>query len=159
MPDVYVPLDTTRYTKLHRELAAKSCINTATLKWMDLNRKRIEKLYDVATYRKAKARQTDNKVYNPQDLRTGFERFRKDFNVPQDLLDILLDKAKEAKIEYTDSALQATMPLLRTQLKALIARDLFDMSEYFEIINPTNEIYQRGLEALKDDKLFKNIHQ
>lgn len=159
MPDVYVPLDTTRYTKLHRELAAKSCINTATLKWMDLNRKRIEKLYDVATYRKAKARQTDNKVYDPQDLRTGFERFRKDFNVPQDLLDILLDKAKEAKIEYTDSALQATMPLLRTQLKALIARDLFDMSEYFEIINPTNEIYQRGLEALKDDKLFKNIHQ
>ncbi len=159
MPDVYVPLDTTRYTKLHRELAAKSCINTATLKWMDLNRKRIEKLYDVATYRKAKARQTDNKVYDPQDLRTGFERFRKDFNVPQDLLDILLDKAKEAKIEYTDSALQATMPLLSIQLKALVARDLFDMSEYFEIINPTNEIYQRGLEALKDDKLFKNIHQ
>ena len=159
MPDVYVPLDTTRYTKLHRELAAKSCINTATLKWMDLNRKRIEKLYDVATYRKAKARQTDNKVYDPQDLRTGFERFRKDFNVPQDLLDILLDKAKEAKIEYTDSALQATMPLLSIQLKALVARDLFDMSEYFEIMNPTNEIYQRGLEALKDDKLFKNIHQ
>ncbi len=157
MPDVYVPLDTTRYTRLHRELAAKSCINTAVLTWMDRHRKQLDKAYDVATYRKAKARQTDNKMYNPADLRTGFERFRNEFTVPQDLLDILAAKAKEQKIEYTDSDFQASMPMLQIQLKALIARDLFDMSEYFEIINPTNEIYVKGLEALKDEDLFQGI--
>ena len=157
MPDVYVPLDTTRYTRLHRELAAKSCINTAVLTWMDRHRKQLDKAYDVATYRKAKARQTDNKMYNPADLRTGFQRFRNEFTVPQDLLDILAAKAKEQKIEYTDSDFQASMPMLQIQLKALIARDLFDMSEYFEIINPTNEIYVKGLEALKDEDLFQGI--
>ena len=157
MPDVYVPLDTTRYTRLHRELAAKSCINTAVLTWMDRHRKQLDKAYDVVTYRKAKARQTDNKMYNPADLRTGFQRFRNEFTVPQDLLDILAAKAKEQKIEYTDSDFQASMPMLQIQLKALIARDLFDMSEYFEIINPTNEIYVKGLEALKDEDLFQGI--
>jgi carboxyl-terminal processing protease len=96
-------------------------------------------------------------MYNPEDLRTGFERFKQTFTVPQDLLDILFAKAKEEKIEYTDSAYQATLPMLREQLKALVARDLFDMSEYFEIINPTNEIYQRGLEALKNDESFQGI--
>jgi carboxyl-terminal processing protease len=157
MPDVYVPLDTTRYTHLHRELAAKSCVNTTVLKWIDLNRKQLMKEYDVATYRKAKAKQTDNKMYNPDDLTAGFERFKQGFKVPQDMLDILIAKAKEAKIEYTDSAFQATLPMLNLQLKALVARDLWDMSEYFQIINPTNEIYQRGLEAIKDDSLFEKI--
>jgi carboxyl-terminal processing protease len=158
MPDVYVPLDTTRYTRLHREMAAKSCINTSVLTWIDRHRKQLDKTYDVATYRKAKTRQIDNKMYNPADLRTGFERFRNEFTVPQDLIDILVAKAKEQKIEYTDSDFQASMPMLQVQLKALIARDLFDMSEYFEIINPTNEIYVKGLEALKDENLFQGIH-
>lgn len=157
MPDVYVPLDTTRYTALHRELAAKSCVNTTVLKWVDLNRKQIMKEYDVATYRKAKAKQTNNKNYDPNDLVAGFERFKQSFTVPKDMLDILIAKAKEAKVEYTDSAFQATLPMLNLQLKALVARDLWDMSEYFQIINSTNEIYQRGLEAIKDDSLFENI--
>ena len=73
------------------------------------------------------------------------------------MLDILIAKAKEAKVEYTDSAFQATLPMLNLQLKALVARDLWDMSEYFQIINSTNEIYQRGLEAIKDDSLFEKI--
>lgn len=157
MPDVYVPLDTTRYTALHRELAAKSCVNTTVLKWVDLNRKQIMKEYDVATYRKAKAKQTNNKNYDPNDLVAGFERFKQSFTVPKDMLDILIAKAKEAKVEYTDSAFQATLPMLNLQLKALVARDLWDMSEYFQIINSTNEIYQRGLEAIKDDSLFEKI--
>ena len=157
MPDVYVPLDTTRYTALHRELAAKSCVNTTVLKWVDLNRKQIMKEYDVATYRKAKAKQTNNKNYDSNDLVAGFERFKQGFTVPKDMLDILIAKAKEAKVEYTDSAFQATLPMLNLQLKALVARDLWDMSEYFQIINSTNEIYQRGLEAIKDDSLFEKI--
>lgn len=157
MPDVYVPLDTTRYTRLHRELAAKNCVNTTVLKWIDRNRKSLMKEYDVSTYRKAKARQTDNKNYDPIDLTAGFDRFKQQFVVPQDMLDILVAKAQEAKIEYTDSAFQATLPMLKLQLKALVARDLWDMSEYFQIINPTNEIYQCGLEAIKDDSLFEKI--
>lgn len=157
MPDVYVPLDTTRYTRLHRELAAKSCINTTTLKWIDQHRKRLVKEYDVETYRKARARQTENKLYSPEDLRAGFERFKQDFTVPQDMMDILVAKAKDEKIEYTDSAFQATLPMLRLQLKAFVARDLWDMSEYYEIMNPTNEIYEQGLKALKNEEQFVNI--
>ena len=73
------------------------------------------------------------------------------------MMDMLIAKAKEEKIEYTDSAFQATLPLLRVQMKALVARDLWDMSEYFEIINPTTEIYKQGLKAIKDEELFRNI--
>ena len=157
MPDVYVPIDTTYYTRLHRELNAKSCVNSTTLKWLNLNRKSLVKEYAIDDYRKANARRLDNKPFEMEDLRAGFNRFKQEFTVPQDMMDMLVAKAKEEKIEYTDSAFQATLPLLRLQMKALVARDLWDMSEYYELMNPTNEIYKKGLEALKDDDLFKDI--
>lgn len=157
MPDIYVPLDTTRFTRLHREMSAKSCINTTALKWTDTNRKRLTKEYNANAYRKQRARMLEGKSVNYEDYREGFERFKANFTVPQEMLDMLRQKAVEAKIEVTDSAFQASLPMLTLQLKAYIARDLFDMSEYFEIINPTNEIYQRGLEAIKDENNFQNI--
>ena len=157
MPDVYVPIDTTYYTRLHRELNAKSCVNSTTLKWLNLNRKSLVKEYAIDDYRKANARRLDNKPFEMEDLRAGYNRFKQEFTVPQDMMDMLVAKAKEEKIEYTDSAFQATLPLLRLQMKALVARDLWDMSEYYELMNPTNEIYKKGLEALKDDDLFKDI--
>ena len=158
MPDVYVPLDTAAYTHLHRELAAKSCITGTTLKWIEKNRKRLTKEYDIDAYRKAHAKWLSGKSYKVEDIRSGFERFKQDFTVPQDMMDILTAKAKEAKIEYTDSAFQATLPLLQLQLKALVARDLWDMSEYHEIFNTSSEIYTQGLKALKNEELFHGIH-
>ena len=157
MPDIYVPLDTTRFTRLHREMSAKSCINTTALKWTDMNRKRLSKLYNTNAFRKERAKMLNGKSVDYENYREGFERFKAEFTVPQEMLDMLRAKAEEAKIQVTDSAFQASIPMLTLQLKAFIARDLFDMSEYFEIINATSEIYQRGLEAIKDEKLFENI--
>ncbi len=151
MPDVYVPLDTTIYTRLYRELAAKSCIIQSTLKYLEKHRKAFIKQYNIEAYRKAKAKRFENKQYDPKDLIEGFRKYQSEFNVPQEMIDLLLDKAKESKIQYTDSMLQATMPVLRIQLKALLARDLWDMNEYFQIINPSLEIYRQGLKAIKEE--------
>lgn len=151
MPDVYVPLDTTIYTRLYRELAAKSCIIQATLRYLEKYRKPLIKQYNIEAYRKAKAKKIENKQYNPADMIEGFGRYKDGFEVPQELIDLTLERAKEAKIQYTDSMLQATMPVLRIQLKALLARDLWDMNEYFQIVNPSLEIYRQGLKAIKEE--------
>lgn len=157
MPDVYVPLDTTRYTALHRELVAKGCVTSAVLKWLNNHRAKMEKAYKVDDYRKARARMSENRPYDQEDLRSGFQMYADNFTVGQDLIDVLLKKAKEEKIEVSDSTLQAAKPMLTTQIKALIAHDLWDMSEYFEIVNETSEIYLQGLKALKDETVFKGI--
>lgn len=151
MPDVYVPLDTTLYTRLYRELAAKSCIIQATLRYLEKYRKQLIKQYNIEAYRKAKAKKIENKQYDPADMIEGFGRYKDGFEVPQELIDLTLERAKEAKIQYTDSMLQATMPVLRIQLKALLARDLWDMNEYFQIVNPSLEIYRQGLKAIKEE--------
>lgn len=124
MPDVYVPLDTARYTPLYRQLSAKSCILNASLKYMDKNRKRL-----TARYKQ-------------------FVQFRDEFAVPQELIDMLRHEADVAHVEYTDSTWQAALPDAAAQLKGLLARDLWDMSEYYQMINPTTDIYQEALRQI-----------
>jgi carboxyl-terminal processing protease len=69
--------------------------------------------------------------------------------VPQSLVDDILAEGKKQKIEpKDDDELQRTLPYLRLQLKALIARDLWDMSEYYSVINEKSEIVLKALEVI-----------
>ena len=126
MPDVFVPLDTTQYTKFLRQMAARSYIINANLKYIDVNRKQLKKQFAT------------------------FNDFNVRFEVPQSLIDDVVQAAEKDKIKPKDQQeLQATLPQLRRQLKALIARDLWDMSEYFQVINETNPIVVKAVGLLK----------
>ena len=126
MPDVFVPLDTTQYTKFFRQMAARSYIINANLKYIDVNRKQLKKQFAT------------------------FNDFNARFEVPQSLIDDVVQAAEKDKIKPKDQQeLQATLPQLRRQLKALIARDLWDMSEYFQVINETNPIVVKAVGLLK----------
>ena len=126
MPDYFVPLDTMRYTKFHRELAARSILIQQNLHYVDKHRKELRKQYKT------------------------FGEFREQFQVPQTLIDAIVAEGEKLKIKpKDDDELQRTLPLLRLQLKALVARDLWDMSEYYAIINDDSDIVKKGLELLE----------
>ena len=125
MPDVFVPLDTMRYTSFHRKLAAKNIVLENVLKYIDRNRTKLKKQYPV------------------------FDTFRSSFTVPQTLTDDIVRIGKEQNITpKDDEELQRTIPALQRQLKALIARDLWDMNEYYIIDNERNDIVQRALKEM-----------
>lgn len=125
MPDFFVPLDTTQYTRLHRELSAKSIIINADLKYIDNNRKKLQQQYP------------------------DFADFIAHYEVPQSLTDEILREGEKQKVKPRDAKeLQQTLPYLRLQLKALIARDLWDMTEYFQIMNQVNPIVQKAVTLL-----------
>ena len=125
MPDEFVPLDTTRYTPFHRELAAKSVIIDANLRYVDQHRKSLQ-----------------------QDYKT-FDDYCQRFEVPQRVIDGIMAEAEKKNIKPKDEAeRQRTLPYLRLQLKALIARDLWGMNEYFYIMGEANDALQRALELL-----------
>ena len=65
------------------------------------------------------------------------------------MIDDIVSEAEKEKVKpKDDKELQQTLPMLRTQLKALVARDIWDMNEYFAIINEQNHIVQRGLDVM-----------
>lgn len=122
MPDYFVPLDTTKYTKYHRLLAAKNIIMNAYLKYVDTNRTTLKDLYK------------------------SFDTFNKNYVVPQSLLDTIIAEGKKEKVEPKDKAeLTATMPYIKVQLKALVARDLWDMNEYYRIWNEQSDIVNKTI--------------
>ncbi|MBO7467030.1 MAG: S41 family peptidase [Bacteroidaceae bacterium] len=124
MPDRFVPLDTVAYTKYHRELVAKGAVNSTNVTLIDKNRKAWEKKYPT------------------------FDKFKSDFEVTDDMLKVLRDKAEEAKVTFDQEQYEDSLPLLKLQIKALIARDLWDTSEYFEIINDNNDALKAALDYL-----------
>ena len=125
MPDYFIPLDTTRFTKLHRELSAKGCILTTTLRYIDTHRDEL-----TAKYK-------------------NFEAFDKGFEVSDELLAQLMESADKAGIKHDEKQLNASLPMLRPQLKALIARDLWEMNEYFRVMNTTDKSVQKAVELLE----------
>ena len=127
MPDEFVPLDTTKFSHFYRELAAKSILINQNLRWTDSHRKQLKAKYST------------------------FADFREHFEIPQDLINAIIKEGEKQKVVPKDDAeLQQTLPYLRRQLKALIARDLWTMNEYFDIINEQSDIVQRALQIIKE---------
>ncbi len=126
MPDFFVPLDTTKYTKYHRQLTAKGCVINASLRYIDANRKQLKSKY------------------------TSFDKFLSTFEIPQSVIDGIYAEGKKQKVEpANDKEVEQTTKSLRQQLKALVARDIWDMSQYFQIMNETNDIVQKAVELIK----------
>ena len=74
------------------------------------------------------------------------------YEVPQDLVDTILKNGEKQNIKPKDQAeLEKTLPYLRLQLKALIARDIWDMSEYFSVFNEENAMVKRALEVIANN--------
>lgn len=128
MPDVFVPLDTMQYTKYHRQLVLKGIVINTDLRYIDNHRDQLRSLFPT------------------------FEAFRTGFQVPQALIDdVMKDGEKQGVKPEDDAEMQKTLPYLKAQLKALVARDLFDMSEYFQIINEESDIVKVAIKCLSSD--------
>lgn len=126
MPDYFVPLDTTLYTKYYRELSAKGTLINTGLRFMDKNRQQLLKKYPT------------------------FRDFDASFQVPESLVEQLIADGEKAGVRPKDDAeKQASLPRLRQTLKALIARDLWDLSEYYQIVNRSNPIVLKAVELLQ----------
>ena len=125
MPDYFVPLDTLTYTKYHRELTAKGVIVNTNLAVIDRYRKDYEKRYP------------DFKTYN------------KHFEVDDTILSILRAEADKAGVKHDEELYKASLPYIKVQLKALIARDLWDMTQFYEVFNHTDETVMKGLEIIQ----------
>ena len=125
MPDYFVPLDTTQFSRYNRELAAKRIIVNANIQYMDKHRKELKKKYP------------------------SFAEFNKKYQVPQELIDEIVAEGEKQKVKAKDQKeLKTSLANIKIQLKALVARDLWDMSEYFHIMNQNNHVVKKALVLL-----------
>ena len=133
MPDYFVPIDTTLYTDYHRKLVGKGVIIKFTMKFIEDHRKELANKYKK------------------------FDSFNEKFVIDDDMLATLREMGEKEGVKFNEEQYQKALPLIKTQLKALIARDLWDMNEYFRVMNTTNESVQKALEILRSGEYQKKL--
>jgi carboxyl-terminal processing protease len=130
MPDVFVPWDSTRYNDLYTDLIRKGVYNEFVNTYLDQNRSKLIKQYKTK------------------------DAFIKKFEVTDKIFDDLLNLAKKKKVEIKESELKPNEDFYKLQLKALIGRNLFDQSTYFEILFPMDEGISKALELMDNQDAF-----
>jgi len=135
MPDVYVPMDTSMYSNYYRDVIAKGILNRFVLNYVDENRKSLESRFSY------------------------FKDFNKKFVIDESLMSALIAKAEKAGVKMNEAEFKKSEKHLRTQMKALIARDLWSTSEYFEVINPLNKEYRKAIELMGSKTEYSKLLQ
>ena len=69
----------------------------------------------------------------------------------------MIKMANDEKIKFNETEYNRSKSLIRLQIKALIARDLYDMSEYFQIINDENNSLKEAIRIINDEKEYNRI--
>jgi carboxyl-terminal processing protease len=133
MPDIFVPIDTTRYTDFHRKVVAQGLVNKVAVQYIDKNRTDLKKKY------------------------SNFEKFKKSFEISDELLDKLKQLAEKDKIVVDSTQFETSKNLIKLQLKALVARDLWEVNEYYQIIDSENESLLKAIEILKTKGAYEKI--
>ncbi|MBR5204422.1 MAG: S41 family peptidase [Bacteroidaceae bacterium] len=125
MPDNFVPVDTTRFTKYHSQLSNRGVLLKVHFQLIDAYRDKWTKEYD------------------------DYAKFSQNFEPDETMMQQLIAEGEKAGVKYDEEQYRKSEPLIKLQLKALIARDLWDMNEYYHTINVVNESVNKALELLE----------
>lgn len=132
-PDFFVPMDTTLFSNYHSNILGRGVVTQTVRKYIEENRQVL-----TAKYKK-------------------FDTFNQKFEIDQQMLSTLREMADKAKIEFNEQQYNSSLPLLKVQLKALIARDLWGLNEYYQAINEVNNTLQRALEVLNSGEYEQTL--
>ncbi|MBN2682391.1 MAG: S41 family peptidase [Bacteroidales bacterium] len=133
MPDLFVPIDTTKFPEYFRQLIRKGTIRDFTMNYVDNNRNNLKQTY------------------------SSFNKFNENFKVSEDMLKDLLSDAEKAELKFNEEEFAAAKDDIALQIKALIARDIWDTSEFFEIINLTDEVFLQAVKLISNDKKYNDL--
>lgn len=134
MPDVFVPVDTTEYSKYYRDMLAKGVIYQFALDYVDKHRAELK-----ATYKSVKD-------------------FDKSFNLTDTDMKAFIAAGEKEKVKYDEKQFNTSKNVFLTFLKGLICRDVFsDDSAYSVIVNHRNKDLQEALRLINDNARYQNL--
>jgi carboxyl-terminal processing protease len=171
MPDLFIPLDTSKYYAYYNNLLRKNVVYSGVLDIMDKNRNEFKQKYsDFDTYSKKFVVTDDmvDKIIAAGEKADTTEITLKKINKPTDGTPAKASKEEnddnqiEGKLKKENSkpdqkSIDFARPLLKKQMKALIARDLFSVSHYFQIMNEDDEAIKKAIEVFNKKGAYEKI--
>lgn len=134
MPDLFVPIDTTAFSPYYRNLVAKGILNRFCITYVDRNRSQLNREYpDV-------------------------DAFIAKFSVDSAMIDDIVKLGVADSVKLDSVQLERSRPMIETIVKGIIARDLFDTSAYFRVVNPQlSPVYREALGLINDERRYNRL--
>ncbi len=133
IPDVFVALDTTENSEYFADLLRTGITNTFAINYVDRNRSELQSRFS--------------------DLKA----FKSGFQVSEDMIkEVQRMAAEDEKIAFVPEDYARSEKAIKTRIKALIARNLFDNQAFFEVINDLNESFNKAVQTLQDGTFEKS---
>lgn len=134
MPDVFVPVDTTEYSKYYRDMLAKGVIYQYALDYVDKHRAELKASYKSVKDFDAKFKLSDADIQN------------------------FIAAGEKEKVKYNEEQYNISKNMFHTILKALICRDIFnDDSAFSMIVSHSNKDLQEALRLINDTPRYRSL--
>jgi len=133
MPDVFIPWDSTFLTDYYMDMRRNNIVNPLVSDFVDNNRQEMLKKYP------------------------DFASFKANFNIDESLMDLFFKATNEAGMERNEEQFTISEPLIKAQIKGLIAQKLYDITSFYVIVNEMDPEVMRALDIISDDSLFQKL--
>ncbi len=133
MPDIFVSLDTSYLYRYYNRIQRNSIVNNFVMDYVDKNRASLAKEY--------------------QD----FDQFNKKYRVSDNIIESIVASAEKEGIARDQESLNFTKDMMKKDIKAMIARDLFTINHFYRVHNQDDKAILKALEILKDQKQFRDL--
>lgn len=131
MPDLFVPLDTTEFSTFFSDLRRQNAFNDFILAYVDNNRSELKKTYPTLA------------------------DFKNKFVVTEKFMNDFLANAEKLKVKKDSVGLKQSYELIRLNIKAIIAQNLWNVEGAIEVYNERNMAMKKAIEALNDNTYEK----
>lgn len=123
-PDYFIPRDTSYMTGFYISLNSKSVLTEFAFDYANSSRDKLEK--------------------------GGFDNFYKNYQIPNKVIEDLKSLAETKGIEINEKELSISMHMIKAQLKALIARNIWGENAFFQVYNNHDEMYPEALKLIRN---------
>ncbi|MGE5394638.1 MAG: S41 family peptidase [Candidatus Saccharibacteria bacterium] len=132
-PDVFVPLDTSKYYSYYNNLLRKNIVYTTVLDFMDANREKFALQYP------------------------DFKSFEAKFEASDEMIDKIINEGNNEGVTKDEKSIEFARPLLKKQIKSLVARDLYSLSHYYQIMNQDDKAIEKAVEVISNKGEYEKL--
>ena len=133
MPDVFMAADTAIYSDYYRALVRRDVFRSFILEYTDRNRAKITSRY------------------------ASFDEFKEGFQFTSAEVNEFIKKGEELGVKYVDNQFSKSKEEMLLILKALVASNIWQVNEYYRIINENDLVIDKALEVISDAGTYNRI--
>jgi carboxyl-terminal processing protease len=125
VPDVFVPLDTTGRSHYLAEVVYNGIINDFAFDYADKQRAKLQRQYPTA------------------------ESFNDGFHISPEIIKAFVTYAEKNGVKPNEKQEKISESIIKLQLKALIARNIWNNSGFYPVLHRDDNVLKKALEVLK----------